>query len=91
MAARVRSRPRTDARGLGRSHQVTRQRLDPTVRAGVVKCCLCGELIEAGQDWDLDHTEDRRGYRGAAHKHCNRSEGARRGNAKRGLRRSRSW
>ena len=54
------------------------------VDAGTVNCCLCGQWIEPGSRWDLDHvpgTTDR--YRGAAHRTCNRSEGARRGNATR--------
>jgi hypothetical protein len=87
----VRSKPRTSLRGLGAVHQAQRRRVAPVVASGSVKCCLCGEFILDGQAWDLDHTPDRRSYRGVAHASCNRSEGARRGNAMRGLRRSRKW
>jgi hypothetical protein len=48
-----------------------------------------GGFIAPGQPWDLDHTDDRRGYLGAAHRFCNRSAGARKRNAK--TRRSRAW
>lgn len=50
-----------------------------------------GGLIPPDGEWHLDHTPDRRGYRGVAHAKCNTSEGARRGNARRGRRRSRAW
>jgi hypothetical protein len=33
------------------------------------------------EDLELDHTEDRTGYRGIAHASCNARDGARRGNA----------
>jgi hypothetical protein len=78
-------------RGLGPAHRALRARFGPIVRAGAAVCCLCGEVIEPGQAWDLDHTPDRTGYRGVAHATCNRSDGGRRGNAKRGVRRSRKW
>jgi len=42
-----------------------------------------------GQALDLDHTADGEGYRGMAHSRCNRSEGARRGNAAKARRRRR--
>ena len=50
---------------------------------------LVGGWIRQGMEWDLDHTPDRRGYRGPAHAKCNRSDGAKRRNAK--VRRSRQW
>jgi len=36
--------------------------------------------------WDLDHTDDGLGYLGPAHRTCNRSKGARKGNRLRGKR-----
>ena len=38
-------------------------------------------LIAPGSPWDLDHTEDRTGYLGPAHRSCNRSAGGRNGAA----------
>ena len=72
-------------------HFGLRARWRPIVNGGGATCCLCHEPIVPGTPWDLDHTPDRRGYRGVAHAHCNRSDGALRGNAKRKLRTSRAW
>jgi hypothetical protein len=60
------------------------------VRGGSAVCRLCGLPIAPDAEWDLDHRPDRLGYRGPSHRHCNRSEGAKRGNAQR-LRTSRVW
>ncbi len=38
----------------------------------MARCARCGELIEAGEAFDLDHTDDRAGYLGASHQACNR-------------------
>jgi hypothetical protein len=43
-----------------------------------------------GQPLDLDHTDDRAGYRGFAHAKCNREAGARLGNERRRARRERA-
>jgi hypothetical protein len=76
--------PRTTTqRGYGRQHQLERERLRPTVEAGLSVCCRCGERIEPRTAWDLDHTDDRLSYRGPAHRSCNRQAGARKGNAMR--------
>ena len=63
------------------------------MRAGLVNCSRCGEPIQPGEEWDLDHRDDRRGYLGAAHSRCNRRAGAYLTNASRveGGRWSRIW
>jgi hypothetical protein len=38
----------------------------------MVRCARCGEFIQAGAAFDLDHTDDRSGYLGASHQACNR-------------------
>ena len=40
-----------------------------------------------GQALDLDHTDDRRSYRGMTHRSCNRADGARKVNSKRAAQR----
>ena len=51
-------------------------------RAGVGVCCLGGEPIYPWQEVHLDHTADRRGYRGLACAKHNLEDGARRGRAR---------
>lgn len=70
----------TSQRGYGHAHQKLRaSRLaDLAARPGQ-PCGRCGEPMYVGQALDLDHTEDRTGYRGLAHERCNRSAGGRRG------------
>ncbi len=73
----------TSSRGYGRHHQAVRmswQRSIDDPRRAVV-CTICKEDVNPGEEWDLDHTEDRMGYRGPAHSSCNRRDGAERGNA----------
>lgn len=71
------------------------RRLSEQMRAQAIgtPCCLCGRLMLPGQPLDLDHAPDGRSYRGVAHRHCNRSDGARKGQliqlARRGQRRRR--
>lgn len=62
---RRRSRGSTTARGYGHSHQLEKDRWRP-IAAGC-RCTKCGELIGAAA-WDLDHTENRKGYLGVAHR-----------------------
>ena len=76
----------TTARGLGHHHQVTRRQVEPLVRSGRAVCTRCGLSIDPLEPWDLDHTEDRRGYLGLAHRRCNRSAGGVKGNRARGRR-----
>jgi hypothetical protein len=40
-------------------------------------CHFCGLPMLPGQPLDLDHAPDGRSYRGVAHRHCNRADGAR--------------
>ena len=62
----------TSQRGYGAAHQARRRQLAPLVAAGLMRCARCGEPIEAGEAFDLDHTDDRAGYLGASHQACNR-------------------
>ncbi|MGW4876550.1 endonuclease domain-containing protein [Streptomyces sp. NPDC004262] len=86
------SRSTTDS-GYGYDHQQLRKAL--LAEAYGQPCVHCELVMLPGQALDLDHTADRSGYRGFAHASCNRSEGARRGNAQRRrssrLRTSEQW
>jgi hypothetical protein len=69
-------------------HRQERARWKRIVERGQAWCaefyCLEPDRwIEPGSAWDLAHDLDGT-YLGAAHARCNRSEGARRGNAMRG-------
>lgn len=80
----------SNQRGYGYQHQRLRRALlaDAIGR----DCPHCGLPMLAGEPLDLDHTTDRNGYRGMAHASCNRSEGAKRGNAMRKAEiKSREW
>lgn len=72
------ARGSTAQRGYGAEHRRTRAALleDAYGRP----CPHCGERMWPHQELHLDHTEDRKGYRGIVHGHCNTSEGATRGN-----------
>lgn len=94
-------KPSTAARGYGHHHQRLRQLLlaqwqpgDPCTRCGqpmwtAYELNRWGRLIAAIH---LGHTDDRTGYRGLEHAHCNESDGATRGNQARQPRmQSRNW
>ena len=92
----------TTSRGYGTEHQRLRKAaladLAMRTTAGVTTTCPhCGRPMHVGMALDLDHTDDRRGYRGLAHRSCNRSAGGKKGNASRARRRtarpatSRAW
>jgi hypothetical protein len=57
------------------------------VRALGQVCHFCGLPMLPGQPLDLDHAPDGRRYRGVTHRHCNRSDGARKALALRRARR----
>lgn len=56
-----------------------RKALKVAVDAGQARCCRCGRPILPGTAWHADHSEDRRGYLGAAHAACNLSAAAKKG------------
>lgn len=68
----------TTARGYGATHQ--RIRRESISAAYGMECTRCGQVMDEGQLLDLDHTDDRSGYAGYAHRSCNRSAGATAGN-----------
>ena len=53
-------------------HRRTRRQLAPVVNAGHARCSRCQLPIRPGEQWDLDHTDDRTGYLGPSHAVCNR-------------------
>ena len=69
----------------GYEHQRIRKELLP--HAYGKDCHLCGKVMKAGDELDLDHTPDGLAYRGMAHAECNRRDGSRRSQTKH----SREW
>jgi len=55
------------------AHQRLRAKVAVAVEQGIANCARCGLPIEPGTDWDLDHNDDGRGYRGPSHARCNRA------------------
>ena len=69
----------TTERGYGADHQRLRKQWAARLAAGATPPCpRCGRPVTQGMAWDLDHTDDRRGYHGPAHARCNRAAGGRR-------------
>lgn len=62
-----------EQRGYGQAHRTARQALAPQVATGTVKCARCGEYIQPGAAWHLDHSDDRTGYLGPSCARCNLS------------------
>ena len=80
---RERSKAPPAARGYGAEHRRLRARYQRVIDAGVesVWCVRCGLQILPKQPFDLDHDDfDRSLYLGPAHRHCNRSAAAVKGN-----------
>jgi hypothetical protein len=80
----------TAARGYGREHQRLRAWWQVQIDAGGVRCSrpecpFPGRVVLPGMLWDLDHSDDRSGYLGPAHRRCNRAAGARKGNRARSV------
>jgi hypothetical protein len=73
--ARVKTSP--ELRGYDRTHRVGRAVWARIVAADQAVCGRCLRPILPGESWDLDHRDDRKGYRGAAHSSCNRAAGGR--------------
>ena len=61
------------ARGYDATHTRERSKAARQVATGNVKCWRCGELIRPGEPWDLGHSTDRKHYKGAEHRACNRA------------------
>lgn len=87
MASRRQPRGETHRKGLGNRHRLQRERL-LRVLPDLSPCPICGEVMRKGIDrLDADHSQPRALYgpRQLAdritHSACNRSEGARLGNA----------
>lgn len=79
--AKDKARGTRQERGYGRAHEVTRASLLPDAYG--TRCPHCDEYMWPHDELHLDHTEDRTGYIGIVHAHCNTSDAARRGNAAR--------
>ena len=62
--------------GYGLQHRRTRATWAPIVASGTVDCARCGERIAPGDDWHLDHNDDRDDYLGPSHRRCNLFAGA---------------
>lgn len=78
---RVRRRPpsATTERGYGWQHQKARMRFLAEMHEGD-PCARCEKPMFKTEPLDLDHTDDRNGYRGLAHRACNRATAGRRRN-----------
>jgi hypothetical protein len=57
--------------GYGRRHHELRLRLLPAAIGTL--CSRCGLPMLDPKLMDLDHTDDRKGYKGFSHRACNRS------------------
>ena len=65
----------------GQAHKDLRAYWLTQLKGGVtIQCSRCGHPVLPTDAWDLDHTDDRRGYLGPAHASCNRAAGAAKGN-----------
>ena len=62
-------------RGYDVRHYRLRDQWRPKVERCEVDCARCRRRILPGQEWALDHTDDRTGYLGPSHKACNDSAG----------------
>lgn len=84
---RVKPPGATVASGYGYRFKKLREQWKPLVDRGEVDCHdpECGRPIVPGTPWDLGHDpHDRSIIRGPEHARCNRSNGAKQGNTRRG-------
>jgi hypothetical protein len=58
-------------RGYGTVHYARRRQVVPLVNSGNAVCSRCGGPISPGEQWHLDHSDDRQGYLGVSHEYCN--------------------
>jgi hypothetical protein len=82
-AARKKRQLSRHARGYTNAHVARRRQLEPLVATGQTRCSRCGQLIQPGQPWHLDHRDDRQGYLGPSHATCNLRAAAEKTNSKR--------
>lgn len=69
--SRRHARQSSARRGYGAQHRRKRQQLLEQWQPGD-PCAHCHQPMLEGQPLDLAHNEDRTGYRGLAHRECNR-------------------
>ncbi|HEU5206276.1 MAG TPA: hypothetical protein VFT94_01585 [Gaiellaceae bacterium] len=72
-ACRERHRGHARRQRYGSGHQRSRAAVAVAVEQGRALCSRCGELIEPGTPWDLDHDDNGNGYLGPSHARCNRA------------------
>jgi hypothetical protein len=72
-------------------HQLRRRAVAKEVKAGIVRCARCDELIQPGEPWDLGHADgtNQQVYSGPEHRRCNRATAPHK--RERELRHSRQW
>ncbi len=75
MADRMRPKKPFDSVRYGANHKMLRRELAAVVAAGRAVCARCGEPIEPGTKWHLDHRDDGNGYLGPSHEACNARAG----------------
>ena len=67
--------PTTTERGYGSAHQGERAKWQRIIERTGWPCSRCPDRIQPGDEWHLDHTDDRHAYLGPSHASCNNSAG----------------
>jgi hypothetical protein len=71
---------RTVGAGYGEDHRRLRKKFDRQIKVGwMPPCARCGKAIYPGQEWHLDHSDDRSGWLGPSHARCNLEAAGRKG------------
>jgi hypothetical protein len=70
---RDKERGTRQARGYDANHDSERAKWARIIDAGGWPCGRCDGRVQPGDDWHLDHTDDRNGYIGPSHARCNLS------------------